>query len=292
MSLLSKHKSTCIVLEFSFLEGPLSAPTLNQSNRFTDLESPISGFDPGEPDAMPDPMIRVKLPKYVPGMEEKHTKVQISDHHPLIVLMRREYSLPKISCRGFQYIFDTSTGLTGANVEQLFLFDGDCDKIISAPGGKKGVVEILVSNSKLKAKRPSGFLTSAHCGNTFGDLKTCKFDVAPLTETASVGAIQDNGFTLSLTGMSTPNLTYWIGGFVYYNGVRMDIRDWDGNRDFLLTQRISYEMSQLALPFTVEMRPGCRLVLQDCRFYGNEANFNALGINIPIHNPLFEKGGS
>jgi hypothetical protein len=291
MSLLSEQKSECLIVEFYYVDGPLAGPTLNESNRFTNLETTIEGFDPGEPDALSDPLIELKMPDYTGTLLEKPAVLRISNKSAIVQLMQREYSLPKIRCRVRKNIFDTELGLTSAPTEIMYLVDGECLKATYSPSNKPGTVEIVIGNAKDKTEEPSGMLATPQCAWTFGEAKTCTVDTVALQEQGTLTAITARGFQVTITGITAPTPHYWKSGFFYYNGVSLGIRDWDGADEFLLSQRVSYEMASAILPLTqIDASPGCRLILSDCRYYNNEDQFQALGINMPAHNPLFEKG--
>ena len=286
-----ENKSSCLVVEFIYTDGSLAAPTFNGDSRFTDLESPITGFSPGEPDAAPDPRITFKMPTMVPGMQEDRGVLTISAEHDLMRLMRREYTLPPITCRIYKYVFSSEAGPSSIGAQVMFLAEGVCASA-KTPRSKPGLLEITLSNLKYDARQPSGVVATPQCVWSFGDPKTCGVNVAALTETASLQVISANGFQVQVSGLTVPRPNYWIAGYFYHEGVSLRIRDWDGANQFLLSQRVSYAMSQAALPLDIEARPGCRLTPGDCREYNNGTTepFCGVGINIPAHNPLFEKG--
>ena len=165
------------------------------------------------------------------------------------------------------------------------VFKGDVIRAIRNPKGSTEIYQLSIAGEKYKLNgKRLGIPMLEICDNTFGDPNTCKVQTNPISEVATITAIDDQ--TVTITGLSTQGVGYWTKGYVEAFDLRLRIQNWDSNQQFLLNRPPPTDQW---LGASATVVPGCDGTSAVC--YGrwnNLSNFNGLGIRMPDYHPIME----
>lgn len=181
-----------------------------------------------------------------------------------------------ISVQLWEKLLSTS----GGQDQILSLFKG---KIIRATRHYNGNPDMILFEGfgvKQRLAIPLGLVAGHQCQWPFGG-RGC--GVAVPSSTGTLSAI--SGKTVTVTGLPGQPSRYWHRGFIEYDGLRIEIRDWVSGNDFELMA----EPPAGWLTKTVTVFAGCDKSIDVCRNrWGNEANFAGFGISMLPYSPNWE----
>lgn len=162
-------------------------------------------------------------------------------------------------------------------------FYGRISSVERNPAGKPGHLKVYCTGMKAELDIPLGLRCLDTCTRNFGN---CGFDLNPYKETATIVALDSTGRVVNLTFTQTLEDKRYAKGRLILNGVTYIIRKLASNYAYL--NKPMHPDSVSSGPDAAIIVPGCGHNKESCVFYGNEANFQAWGDQMPSYNPLFE----
>jgi hypothetical protein len=292
----------------------------------TSSKSPVSAADRDGyvRDFLPEPAIRVNLPKQTGGLTEDPCEVTIpyinSQHIGLLTLgdmLKMPRAVPPVEIR-ISTIIQSAAG----EAIRVFLYEGVLDKDIRNPRKAQGIIEMhflpeyLLGLEDATIGRRADAVCDAVFGKTMCWVDTTQFFSAAsgqrdLVRKAHVictlsGPASDRLALLDLDPLQHPGyptsvLTdhsegWWVKGFLEKDGLRILIADWrwnpttsTGTDQFILSRipPVSWDGASMIL------HPGCQRTPGAClKRQGNYEFFAGLGYGIPAYNPTLEYGDS
>lgn len=183
-----------------------------------------------------------------------------------------------------------------SSIDPIAVFVGRVLKTLRNVQGQKGVVELECVNWKREVDYDLGIPADLQCAWTFADPKTCKF-IGDYTETGSITVI--DGTTVTITGLADKSAgsgalfesdRYWHRGFVESGGLRIPIREWNGNvslTNFELARRPPASWRD-NLPLAVTVYGGCHKTYARCQEWEQEDRFMGAGFAMPAYDPRLD----
>lgn len=281
-------KEVAYILQLQWRRGTFATPT-TETRRFTDLDSSIDLND-GFPIALSDTSMQVALAPRTASLAEAPDRVTLGLQDTSLISIAQGYAFQKITATVTKLEYDSSATLA-PSMKVSTVASGRVIRAKLNPGGKDNLIELHIQNCKSDLSIPSGRILTPQCDLTFGG-PICGVDVASLIVDATMVNVSGVNVTVTELGLGTVTDNprhYWAQGAVYLDGLSIKIRKWEGSLDFQLAQ-LPPESWTAGTPQVVELVPGCRKTVADCRVFNNEDRFSGLGISIPDRHPIFERG--
>lgn len=228
------------------------------------------------------------------GLEEKLTVIEMA-YDPAIPLHAMAVSgepCPPITCVVQQRVTDP----VGGGSSPFTFFKGKVRTVVLGPSGQVGVIRFEAVSVKSELDVPLGFPANNQCAWTFGGFGCNAPGGISIEDLRKPGLLTDfdvtNPCKVTITGLPSHTGTYWKGGYISYDSIRIPIRYWISTDDthFFLAQKppASWFVSDIYVTVT----PGCSKQITECRNkWSNEANFGGFGAKIPSWHPVYEETG-
>jgi hypothetical protein len=152
--------------------------------------------------------------------------------------------------------------------------------------GRTDTIVVQAQNLKAQLEKALGLPATYHCIWTFGG-RGCGIDLGPLRKTGTLDSAK--GKVAQITGLPPQaDPRYWHRGYVERLGLRLLIRDWDGDAS-PGSFRLVREPPSSWVGQTVTLTPGCDKTIEVCRARWNrEEVFAGIGYALPPYNPVIE----
>ena len=268
-------KESYVLVTFQWGDPPSIATTIKVTNANSDLDTRYGLF-------LSDPKMKIVLPKNtITGLDKSEISIDIFRDvgaFKTLITQGRGFPITTIT------VLERASNATDDNIRTMFI--GRMSMAIRNPNGRTGIVRIRGQGAKNDLDQVLGFSTNEVCGWRFGDLKTCGFDLAPVTETVPLEIT--NNTEITLTGLAAHPNRYWRRGFVSLNGLKIRIREWQSGDTFFLSRLPPLNWQFSVSGERVKVSPGCDKSITVCRFWDREETFSGLGFAMQDYNPLFE----
>lgn len=286
-----QHRIGSFAQYWTEINGGAQAP--RETLRLCDSDYPIDLGD-GLPIAIPEPSLEFEFRERTAGFNEQPTKVTVEASYGLLLSLVSGRAFQKIHAKILRLEIDSTSGLVAQSAPVYTMEVGDLIDLEYNTQGKDNHVKFSIRGDKMRMETEAGRLLLPQCDWSFGDPKTCGVDLSALAVAINIVAV--SGRSITVTEVTPSEVQdkpdyYWPRGFLYVDGLTLTIYDWDGALTFETTQ-LPPEDWALTVPFSGVVIPGCRKIPFDCRRFGAEASFGGLGVAIPAHNPVLERGGA
>jgi len=238
--------------------------------------------------------LAVTIAKNSGSLEEQVTTVEMA-YDPSIPLHAMAVSgepCPPITCLVRQRTVDPVTGESSP----FTFFTGKVRTVILGPNNQIGVIRFEAVTFKAELDVPLGIPANNQCAWTFGGIG-CNgpsgISIEDLRKPGLLTAFDpDDPTKVTITGLPTHIDTYWRGGYISYDSIRIPIRYW------IAAEATTFHLAQkppaawFDAPIYVTVTPGCSKQLGECRDkWNNEINFGGFGAGIPSWHPVYEDTG-
>lgn len=271
MTILSKSKKQSFVL-VTFEYGAVGSRTqVRYTDWSEDVKHPIS-----EETHTSLPEMEVEIAPYTGGLKEKASTIQVANSTDFLERLSNGEPFATVDVK-IEEVYQDADGDIGI----LVLFVGMLERTVLHYQGKKNTIYMELESVKSQMDFPLGLPVMHQCTHALGD-EYCGVSVT--TETATVVSVGSK--TLELSGLSAHANRYWHRGYVEYDGLRINIRDWESGTTFYMSKAVPADWAGQ----TVTVSPGCDKTVETCRStWANEGNFNGPGYAMPGYLPLIER---
>lgn len=262
-----------------------SGTNLLTQNRYTDLDQDFLGHST-------EPRMAVTIP----SNEGTFTKRELRIVLPTDVFTSRVSSgVPHSPI--FVIIEEVTQGLfTGDQNSQQILYRGRVVRTIRNFQGRKDKVAFFALPQKSRLDVAMGLPATHHCAWTLfhGGCGVLQSSFDELVEIDSVDGQEATITTLAFTTPGGTDARFWKRGYLEFEGLRLAIRDYDGDTDtskVFMARRVPDDWI-LAGASSILAVPGCDKTVETCRSrYNAEEFFMGLGFAIPAYQPNFQDPG-
>lgn len=182
-------------------------------------------------------------------------------------------------------IRERQVGETSDSIRPLFF--GRMIEAERFPNNHQATVRVQIEGDKNGLDTALGFSCNATCGNTFGDGKTCLFDLLSKREVGTLTIPNLKIAKVTIAGLAAHPNRYWRRGKITKGKLEIRIREWLSGTEFHLDQLPPADWDSTQ----VNVFPGCDKRIFTCRFWNREQDFSGIGYSMPAYNPIFENPG-
>lgn len=254
---------------------------LAMQSRYTDLDQPYPGFTS-------EPRMSLSIPENDGIFSKRQLRVIL----PLDVFTTRASDGTPHSPI-FIIVEEVTQGLfPGDQNTQRVLFRGRVHSATRNYQGKANVAAFLCDTQKVRLDVAMGLPCDHHCAWTLfkGGCGAVEVDFDIITEIDSVDGQEVTITDTAVTGPAAGDPRYWKRGYLEKDGLRIGIRDYDGDTDptkFYVSRRVPTDW--IGGSGDIRAVPGCDKTIETCRArFDEEETFLGLGYSIPPYQPNIE----
>lgn len=257
---------------------------LGTQERYTDWDQDFLGHTS-------EPRMALSIPENEGTFDKRELRITL----PLDIFTTRASSSVPHS-RMYVIIEELTQGLlTGDQASQKVLYAGRIVRTIRNFQGSNGKASFFALPVKARLDVPMGLPCNHHCAwNLFKG--GCGVSEATFDLLTDIDSRDGTEVTITDAAVTVPGDTdfrYWKRGYMEKDGLRIAIRDYDGEVDSskLFTAR-PVPLDWVGGTNDIRIVPGCDKTVEVCisRFNAEEF-FLGLGYAIPAYNPNFEDPG-
>lgn len=273
------EKESFILVQF------YSGTSLGDQNRYTDLDQDYLGHST-------EPRMSLTIPTNEGTFSKRELRIVL----PTDTFTTRISSGVPFSPT-YCIVEEVTQGIfPGDQNSQKVLFRGRVVRTIKNFQGRSNKVAFFALTQKSRLDIPMGIPANHHCAWTLfkGGCGVIESNFQELVEIDSVDGQEATITTSSFTTPGGTDARYWKRGYLEKDGLRVAIRDYDGDTDTskaFMARRVPDDWI-LAGGSSIRAVPGCDKTVEVCRSrYSAEEFFEGLGYAIPAYQPNFEDPG-
>ncbi len=269
------EKEGYVLVTFFYGEGQLTQA------RYTDWDQSVSG-------ATSEPRMSLDIPDNGGTFDKKELRIIL----PTDAFTSRAGSgVPHSPI--YVTVEEITQGLaTGDQTTQKVLYRGRVTRTVQNFQGRNNKVGFFSLSIKSRLDISMGLPCNHHCAWTVFH-GGCGVSESTFDALGEIDSRDGTEITVTSTGVTTPGGTdarYWKRGYLQKDGLRIAIRDYDGDTDVtkLYTAR-PVPLDWVGGTADIIFVPGCDKTVETCRArYNGEEFFMGMGYAIPAYQPNFE----
>jgi hypothetical protein len=258
---------------------------LAQQERYTDWDQPYLGFTS-------EPRMALDIPENDGTFDKRELRIVLPND---IFVTRAAGSVPHSPM--FVQIEELTQGLfTGDQATQKTLYNGRIVRTIANYQGQSGKAAFFALPQKSRLEVSMGVPCTHHCANTLAH-GGCGVNIFSFSEAGGIDSqdgTENTVTTASILAKGAADARYWKRGYLEKDGLRIAIRDYDGDTDtgkFYTARPVPTDW--IGGSADVTFVAGCDKTIETCRSrFSAEEFFLGLGYAIPSYHPQFEDPGS
>jgi len=276
------EKDSYILVRFEY--GNPSSPSFKA---YTDWTTNI----PGSPEFISTPNMEVEEAENGGHIDDEKTiNIAIPFINSGIIIDTFIQELVSGSAHSPVYIdiWEITKGVTGGAAGiQRYLFRGRV--IQTTKNFRENPQKAIISCASIKSRLnvPLGLPAEHHCINILYHPNTCKLSKTGKFHTYTIAEIDGKAIRTSTVPIQTGD--YFFRGWVEYNGLRIEIQQWNGDGTepdiFYLVRQVPASWLNKAVTFY----KGCNKTVEDCiNKHNNVSNFAGYGYAMMAYDPTLE----
>ena len=252
--------------------------------RYTDSDLPFAGFTV-------EPRMSLQIPSNEGTFDKRELRIVLPTD-PFTT--RASSGVPHSPI--FVIVEEVTRGLfTGDQNTQKTLYRGRCVRTIKNYQGRANKVAFFCLPQKARLDVQMGLPANHHCAWTLfkGGCGVVQSSFELITEITSVDGAEVTIIDGPVQAPAVGDPRYWKRGYMEKDGLRMAIRDYDGDTDdevFFMARPVPSDW--VGGSNDILIVPGCDKTIEVCRSrYSAEEFFEGLGFAIPAYQPNIENPG-
>ena len=249
--------------------------------RYTDSDLPFPGHTV-------EPRMSLRVPSNQGTFDKRELRIVLPDD-PFTI--RASGGVPHSPI--FVIVEEVTQGLeTGDQNSQKTLYRGRIVRTIRNYQGRANKIAFFALSRKSRLDVKMGLPANHHCAWTLFK-GGCGVSEAAFELTTEIASVDGKEVTISDAPVQTASVgdkRYWRRGYMEKDGLRIAIRDFDGDLDdevFFMAAPVPTDW--VGGSNDIRIVPGCDKTVETCRMrYSAEEFFLGLGFAIPAYQPNFE----
>ena len=258
--------------------------SLATQERYTDWDQDFLGHSS-------EPRMALSIPENEGTFDKRELRITL----PLDVFVTRaSSSVPHSPI--FVIVEELTQGLfTGDQASQKILYAGRVVRTIRNYQGQNGKAAFFALPVKSRLDIPMGLPCNHHCAWTLfkGGCGIVESSFDEITEIISKDGTEVTITDVAVTTPGSTDARYWKRGYAEKDGLRIAIRDYDGDTDITKFYTVRpVPTDWVGGSNDIRIVPGCDKTVETCiARYNAEQFFLGLGYAIPAYQPNYEDPG-